>query len=220
MIPLLHPHFSTPSTSNVWHSRGPRLITSKLVETSPRTAVSFALTCWSLEEPTFSSLWKVQRFLTDLVKALPDHNWNTAFNARLRQACIPRTHPCRFDANRFESVFLGFNLAFGRCKGKVGHLTLIVVSHLEQSPTYSPRVPSVVEFWPTCDKGAATSLSRNTCLSQVCRNSPGISFSTVNAQSGLQNHRPYTGKLKSRLPSMSTLKNLVDNYDIMHPKTC
>jgi len=52
-----------------------RLIIDKLVETSPRTAASFALTCRSLEEPTLSSLWKRQSSLVVLVKVLPQHTW-------------------------------------------------------------------------------------------------------------------------------------------------
>jgi len=51
------------------------LVIEELVETSPRKAVSFALTCRSLEEPTLSSLWKRQRSLFKLVKVLPQHTW-------------------------------------------------------------------------------------------------------------------------------------------------
>jgi len=52
-----------------------RLVIDELVETSPRTAVSFALTCRSLEEPTLSSLWREGPSLTDLVMVLPNHTW-------------------------------------------------------------------------------------------------------------------------------------------------
>jgi len=52
-----------------------RLVINELVETSPRSAVAFALTCRSLEEPTLSSLWKRQRSLLQLVKVLPQHTW-------------------------------------------------------------------------------------------------------------------------------------------------
>jgi len=52
-----------------------RLVVGELVQTSPRTAVSFALTCRSLEEPTLSSLWNEQFSLTDLLKVLPNHTW-------------------------------------------------------------------------------------------------------------------------------------------------
>lgn len=52
-----------------------RLVIDELVETSPQTAVSFALTCRSLEEPTLSSLWGEQNSLADLIKVLPDHTW-------------------------------------------------------------------------------------------------------------------------------------------------
>jgi len=48
-----------------------RLIIDELVEASPRTAVSFALTCRSLEEPTLSSLWRKQRSLYFLLEVLP-----------------------------------------------------------------------------------------------------------------------------------------------------
>jgi len=50
-----------------------RLVIDELVRTSPRTAVSFALTCRSLEEPTLSSLWKKNHSLIDLVRVLPNH---------------------------------------------------------------------------------------------------------------------------------------------------
>ena len=52
-----------------------RLVIDELVETSRRSAVSFALTCRFLEEPTLSLLWKKQNSLTDLIKVLPDHGW-------------------------------------------------------------------------------------------------------------------------------------------------
>jgi len=52
-----------------------RLVIEELVKISPRTAVSFALTCRSLEEPTLSSLWKRQSSLITLVKVLPQRTW-------------------------------------------------------------------------------------------------------------------------------------------------
>jgi len=52
-----------------------RLVIDEIVETSPSTAVSFALTCRSFEEPTLRSLWKLQDSLITLVKVLPDHTW-------------------------------------------------------------------------------------------------------------------------------------------------
>ena len=48
-----------------------RLVINELVETSPQTAVSFALTCRSLEEPTLSSLWKEQKSFNRLLRVLP-----------------------------------------------------------------------------------------------------------------------------------------------------
>ena len=54
-----------------------RLVIDELVETSPSAAVSFALTCRSLEEPTLKSLWKQQRSLTNLLRVLPSHTWVT-----------------------------------------------------------------------------------------------------------------------------------------------
>jgi len=51
------------------------LVINELVETSPQTAVSFALACRSFEVPTLSSLWREKRSLTDLVKVLPNHTW-------------------------------------------------------------------------------------------------------------------------------------------------
>ena len=50
-----------------------KLVIDELVETSPPAAVSFALTCRSLEEPTLKSLWKQQGSLTNLVRVLPGH---------------------------------------------------------------------------------------------------------------------------------------------------
>ena len=50
-----------------------RLVVDELVEISPRSAVSFALTCRFLEEPTLSSLWKEQTSLIELMKVLPQH---------------------------------------------------------------------------------------------------------------------------------------------------
>jgi len=52
-----------------------RQVIDNLIEISLPTAVSFALTCRSLEEPTLSSVWKRQSSLTELVKVLPQHTW-------------------------------------------------------------------------------------------------------------------------------------------------
>jgi len=52
-----------------------RLVIDELVETSPPAAVSFALTCRALEEPTLKSLWNQQRSLIGLVRVLPGHTW-------------------------------------------------------------------------------------------------------------------------------------------------
>ena len=52
-----------------------RLVVDALAETGPQSAVSLALTCRSLEEPTLSSLWREKHSLTDLVKVLPNHTW-------------------------------------------------------------------------------------------------------------------------------------------------
>jgi len=52
-----------------------RPVIDNLVEISPPTAVSFALTCRSLEEPALSLLWKRQSSLAELVKVLPQHTW-------------------------------------------------------------------------------------------------------------------------------------------------
>ena len=49
-----------------------RLVIEKLIETSSRAAISFALTCQSLEEPILSSLWEQQYFLPVFVKVLPN----------------------------------------------------------------------------------------------------------------------------------------------------
>ena len=49
------------------------LVLDRLFETSPRTTVSLALTCRSLEEPALSLLWQQRCSLPDLVKVLPNH---------------------------------------------------------------------------------------------------------------------------------------------------
>ena len=48
-----------------------RLIIGELVKTGQQSAVSLALTCRSLEEPTLSSLWKEQSSLLVLIAVLP-----------------------------------------------------------------------------------------------------------------------------------------------------
>jgi len=68
-LPLLMPHPILEINELL------RLVVDALVQTSPRSAVSFALTCQSLEELTLSSLWKEQRSLTHLMKVLPAHTW-------------------------------------------------------------------------------------------------------------------------------------------------
>lgn len=50
-----------------------RLVIDEVVATSPQTAVAFAVTCRSFEEPTLSSLWRERRSLTDLTKVLSNH---------------------------------------------------------------------------------------------------------------------------------------------------
>ena len=50
-----------------------RLVIDELVEISPETTVSFALTCRSLEEPALSALWEQQTLLSDLVGVLPNY---------------------------------------------------------------------------------------------------------------------------------------------------
>ena len=52
-----------------------RSIIDELVKTSQQSAVSFALTCRSLEEPTLSSLWKEQSSLLNLIAVLPSATW-------------------------------------------------------------------------------------------------------------------------------------------------
>ena len=52
-----------------------RLVIDELVEISQPSAISLALTCRSLEEPTLSSLWKKQSSLLDLIAVLPGAFW-------------------------------------------------------------------------------------------------------------------------------------------------
>ena len=47
------------------------LIIDELLEISPRTAVSFALTCRSLEEPVLKPLWKRQSSIINLSRVFP-----------------------------------------------------------------------------------------------------------------------------------------------------
>jgi len=64
---MLHPIFRIDELT--------KLVIDELVETSRPAAVSFALTCRSLEELTLSLLWREQLFLTVLVRVLPGHTW-------------------------------------------------------------------------------------------------------------------------------------------------
>ena len=52
-----------------------RPVIDYLVTIDPRTVVSFALTCRSLEEPALSSLWKEQESLNLLLRVLPCCTW-------------------------------------------------------------------------------------------------------------------------------------------------
>ena len=52
-----------------------RLVIDDLVKISPQSAVSFALTCRFIEEPTLSSLWKRRESLDCLLRVLPQHIW-------------------------------------------------------------------------------------------------------------------------------------------------
>ena len=61
---MLHPIFDTDEIL--------RLVIDELVATSPRTAVAFAVTCRSFEEPTLSSIWK-EHLLIDPTKVVPNH---------------------------------------------------------------------------------------------------------------------------------------------------
>ena len=51
------------------------LVIGALVKTSRPSAVSLALACRSLEEPTLSSLWKEQSSLLYLITVLPTTIW-------------------------------------------------------------------------------------------------------------------------------------------------
>lgn len=53
-----------------------RLVINELVEISEESAVSFAVTCRSFEEPTLSSLWKKQSSLFPLLGVLPGCIWD------------------------------------------------------------------------------------------------------------------------------------------------
>ena len=64
-----------------------RLVIDELVETSPQSAVSFALTCRSLEEPTLSSLWRRQNSLVTLLRVLPQFTWVMRFNRYIVSGC-------------------------------------------------------------------------------------------------------------------------------------
>ena len=64
-----------------------RLVIDELVETNPPTAVSFALTCRSLEEPTLRSLWKQQTSLITLLEVLPQINWGNHYAKSFVSGC-------------------------------------------------------------------------------------------------------------------------------------
>ena len=52
-----------------------RFIASQLVLISPKTAVNLACACRFLEEPTLSTLWKIQRSPSTLLRVLPEETW-------------------------------------------------------------------------------------------------------------------------------------------------
>ena len=80
-----------------------RLVIDELVESSPQTVVSLALTCRSLEEPALSSLWREQHSLTNLikvlpsVKVLPNHTWVQDEDGI--ESIVSRCTTCSFSAD-------------------------------------------------------------------------------------------------------------------------
>lgn len=52
-----------------------RIIVEQLVALSPRSALSLALCCKSLTDPSLSVLWEQQKRLSTLVKVLPPDVW-------------------------------------------------------------------------------------------------------------------------------------------------
>jgi len=74
-----------------------RPVIDHLVGISPSSAVSFALTCRSLEEPTLSSLWRRQSSLIKLVEVLPQHAWiekRPYVPSLVSHVIFPRAVPC------------------------------------------------------------------------------------------------------------------------------
>ena len=52
------------------------LVATHLVEISPRSAVSLALTCRALEVPALSALWEAQQSITSFIAhVLPEDVW-------------------------------------------------------------------------------------------------------------------------------------------------
>jgi len=58
------------------------LVTDYLVEISLSSAVSFALTRRSLEEPALSSLWREQTSVVKLLQVLPQFIWTDRMHRR------------------------------------------------------------------------------------------------------------------------------------------
>ena len=77
-----------------------RLVIDYLVEISPRSAVSFALTCRSLEEPTLSALWRQQqRLLIPLLRVLPQ--FTEEGNVYIVSGC---NFPLGYNPYRFSQI--------------------------------------------------------------------------------------------------------------------
>ena len=81
-----------------------RPVIDELVGTSPRTAVSFALTRRSHEEPMLSSLWKQQSSLTTPVKALPQLIWIGEEGHFVSGCEPPHVMSCNHSPRRLKTI--------------------------------------------------------------------------------------------------------------------
>jgi len=130
-----------------------RLVIDELVEISPRTAVSFALTCRSLEEPTLSSLWKRQSSLIVLVKVLPQHT-------------------CIEEMGYLRSLVNGCNFRLGhvlyRFSQAVEHDPL--PEHWERLQRYASWMRELFIGWGCLTDGTLARLSSNSPDGVLCPN--------------------------------------------------
>lgn len=126
-----------------------RLVIDELVEASSRTAVSFTLTCRTLEEPVLSSLWKErQHSLTVFLIVLQDLTW------------VSNKH--------------GLNIVVGGCSFSIDHILYHFHQVIERNPSAEAwaRFQRYASWMRKLCLSSYPNLAGST-FSQLSRNSPG-----------------------------------------------